>query len=97
MYQIEAVELTENLMNRPLYSDRVIVKGQRKKLMALFAELEIGQSVFVPESDYKPVSVRVMICEFNKKNPDRLKYLVSDQRKPHKDLGDGVRIVCVPR
>lgn len=97
MYQVEDVELTENLMNRPLYSNRVTVKGQRAKLLSAFAELQVGQSVFVPAEDYEAVSVRARVCEFNKANLDRLKYLVTDQRNP-KDVGrEGIRVVCVPR
>jgi hypothetical protein len=97
MYQVEDVDLTENLMNRPLYSNRVTVKGQRKKLLAVFADLKVGQSVFVPAEDYEAVSVRARVCEFNKEKADRLKYLVTDQRNP-KDVGrDGIRVVCVPR
>jgi hypothetical protein len=97
MYQVEDVDLTENLMNRPLYSNRVTVKGQRQKLLAVFADLKVGQSVFVPAEDYEAVSVRARVCEFNKEKADRLKYLVTDQRNP-KDVGrDGVRVVCIPR
>jgi hypothetical protein len=97
MYEIEDVELSENYMNRPAYTPRIVVAGRRRKLLEAFSNLKIGQSVFIPAVEYEAVSVRARVCEFNKKHPDKLKYLITDQRNP-KDVGrEGVRVACVPR